>query len=104
MGYGGDCGTTTQERGLCHCEGGAGRWNGHGWCALAGATGGGCQNLVLKSEILSKRFGKSRDKFWGSGYSALKGNPSGSDRPIVEGVGPKMQPAGMQAVPFGGLS
>ena len=63
-----------------------------------------CQNSVLKSEILSKRFGKSRDEFWGLGYPAPKGNPSGSDKPIIEGVGSKMQPAGIQAVPFGGLS
>ena len=63
-----------------------------------------CQNLVLKSKILSKRSGKSVDKFWGSGCSAPKSNPSGSGKPIVEGVGLKMQPAEMQAVPFRGLS
>ena len=64
----------------------------------------GCQNLVLKSKILSKRSGKSVDKFRGSEWSAPKSNPSGSGKPIVEGVGPKMQPAEMQAVPFRGLS
>ena len=63
-----------------------------------------CQNLVLKSKILSKRSGKNVDKLWGSGYAALKSNPSGSGKPIVKGVGLKMQPAEMQAVPFRGLS
>ena len=62
------------------------------------------QNSVLKSKILSKRSGKSVDKFQGLEWSAPKSNPSGSGKPIVEGVGPKMQPAEMQAVPFRGLS
>ena len=51
-------------------------------------------------KILSKRSGKSVDEFWGSGSSPLKSNPSGSGKPIIEGVSPKMQPAEMQAVPF----
>ena len=55
-------------------------------------------------KILSKRSGKSVDKFRGSEYAAPKSNPSGSDKPIVEGVGPKMQPAEIQAVSFRGLS
>ena len=59
-----------------------------------------CQNSVLKGKILSKRSGKSVDKFRGSEWSALKSNPSGSGKPIVEGVGLKVQPAEMQAVPF----
>ena len=63
-----------------------------------------CQNLALKSKILSKRSGKSVDKFRGSGCSAPKSNPSGSGKPVVEGVGPKMQLAEMQAVLFRGLS
>ena len=67
-------------------------------------TGGDCQNLVLKSKILSKRSGKSVDKFQGLEWSAPKSNPSGSGKPIVEGVGLKMQPAEMQAVPFRGLA
>ena len=65
---------------------------------------GPCQNSVLKSKILSTRSGKSVDKFRGSECSAPKSNPSGSGKPIVEGVGPKMQPAEMQAVSFRGLS
>ena len=63
-----------------------------------------CQNSVLKGKILSKRSGKSVDKFRGSEWSAPKSNPSGSGKPIVEGVGLKVQPAEMQAVPFRGLS
>ena len=63
-----------------------------------------CQNLVLKSKILSKRSGKGVDKLWSLGYAALKSNPSDSGKPIVEGVGLKMQPAEMQAVSFRGLS
>ena len=74
--------------------------------SIFGATTAGpsCQNSVLKSKILSKRSGKSVDKFWGSEWSAPKSNPSGSGKPIVKGVGLKMQPAEMQAVPFKGLS
>ena len=57
-----------------------------GHCGL----GGLCQNLVLKGKILSKRSGKSVDKFRGSEWSAPKSNPSGSGKPIVEGVGPNV--------------
>ena len=60
--------------------------------------------FYIKSKILSKRSGKSIDKFWGLGCSAPKSNPSCSGKPIIEGVGLKMHPAEMQAVPFRGLS
>ena len=59
-----------------------------------------CQNSVLKGKILSKRSRKSVDKFRGLEWSAPKSSPNGSGKPIVEGVGPKVQPAEMQAVPF----
>ena len=59
-----------------------------------------CQNSVLKGKILSKRSEKSVNKFRDSEWSAPKSNLSGSGKPIVEGVGLKVQSAEMQAVPF----
>ena len=84
-----------------------GRWR-CGWrrgvCGVMDGGEGAVRIRFLKSKILSKRSGKSVDKFRGLEWSAPKSNPRGSGSPIVEGVGPKMQPAEMQAVPFRGLS
>ena len=48
-------------------------------------------------------FGKSKDKIWVLGQAAPKVNLRGSEKPIVEGVGLKMQPAGKRVAPFGEL-